>query len=115
MKNKINMVIELLLIIAIMPFISASACSGTNCGANMSLNIVNVTNVTTPPTAIRGVTGQAIFDILDSSGTGLYFLFNSIGIALPVLIIGFVFVAIIVAILWAIFHILHLNKKLTDK
>jgi hypothetical protein len=111
MKNKkIKTIAELFFLIVlmtIMPFVSAEVCSGQNCNMNVSLN------VTASPTPLSKftITGQAIYDVLDSSGAGLGTFFVFMGQSLPILFFGIIIVAIIIAVAYAVFKSIKLWRE----
>jgi hypothetical protein len=67
---------------------------------------IEIPFVPIPIPSTRTATGQAIYEVLDSSGAGLGLFFQFLGIALPILLFGLVFVGIIVAIAYSIKNVL---------
>jgi uncharacterized membrane protein (DUF106 family) len=62
----------------------------------------------------RTLVGQAIYEVLDSSGAGLGIFFQIIGRALPFILFVLVIIAIIVAIIYTILKSTKLWQEATN-
>jgi hypothetical protein len=87
---------------------TAVECIGQNCPTNISLNVTSPIIIITP--IGFSATGQAIYEVLASSGAGLGSFLQILGIALPMLLIGLAFVVIIIAIGYALVQLFKLWK-----
>jgi multidrug transporter EmrE-like cation transporter len=108
MKTNIRIILGMILLFSIFPLTTAVECIGQGCSTNMSINVVNVTAIPTPRFSILGAT---IYSLLDSSGAGLGTFFQFLGASIPILLIGIMMVALIVAIAYAIFEGIGLWKQ----
>lgn len=93
---------------SILPLITAVECIGQGCNMNVSLN---VTEIPVTPLPRFSILGQTIYSLLDSSGAGLGTFFQFLGQSIPILLLGIMAVALIVAIAYAIFKALTLWKE----
>jgi len=101
------------LILSMLSFTIAGECVGQGCNANFSLNVTNYTQIT-PILPRYSVTGQAIYDVLTSSGAGLGTFFTFLGQSFPILIIILVLIALLVAVVYTILKSVHLWKEARD-
>jgi hypothetical protein len=90
-----------LLLLSLLPLVFAEECSGQSCPTNMSINVINITEIPVTPRGFS-LTGQAIYDIMNSGGAGLGSFLVFLGTALPLLLFGLMIVAMIIVIGYAI-------------
>ena len=101
------------LIVIVTSFVSAEECIGQGCSMNFSLNVTPASNITISP--IFSETGQAMYDLLVSSGAGIGTFFQFIGISLPLFLFLLVLITIIVAIVYSISKSIKLWKVATNE
>lgn len=111
MKTIIKIILGMILLLSIFPLTTAIECVGQGCSTNMSINVVSF-NVTSIPRF--SILGQTIYSLLDSSGAGIGIFFQFIGASIPILLIGIMMVALLVAIAYSIFKGINLWKEIKE-